>query len=98
MYLIDDAFYCAALRGKAGEFKACFELNEPNKDRLLPYFILPSRAAKENESLSIDEVIAQQVGKVRDHWGSRTCLLDFRFLEFDGDAGSDAARVSELLT
>jgi hypothetical protein len=64
VYPIDSTFYCAALRGKAGEFIACFELNDPNKDRLLPYFILPSLAAKENKSLGIDDVIAEQVGKI----------------------------------
>ena len=98
MYPIDDTFYCAALRGKAGEFIACFELNDPNKDRLLPYFIIPSRSAKENKELTVDEVIAQQVAKIWDHWGSRPCLVDLRYLKFDTDAGSDAARSSQLLT
>src|SRR5262249_30250088 len=95
---IDDTFYCAALRGKTGEFTACFELNDPNKDRLLPYFILPSRTAKENKDLSTDHVIARQVDKIWYHWGPRPCLLDLRFLRFDADAGSDAARFSQLLT
>ena len=98
MYLINNAFYCAGLRGKAGEFIACLKLDGPNKDCLLPYFILPSRTAKENESLSIDDVIALQISKIWDHWGSRPCLVDLRFLEFESDAGSDAARVSQLLT
>jgi Beta protein len=98
VYPIDNTFYCAALRGKAGEFIACSELNDPNKDRLLPYFILPSLTAKENEAFSIDDVIAEQVGKIWDHWGPRPCLLDPRFLQFDEDGGSDAARISQLLT
>jgi hypothetical protein len=98
VYPINNTFYCAALRGKAGEFIASHELNDPNKDRLLPYFILPSLKAKENRTLSVDDVIAEQVCKIWDHWGLRPCLLDLRFLKFDADAGSDAARVSQLLT
>jgi hypothetical protein len=97
VYLINNASYCAVLRGKCGEFKACYELNQPNKDRLLPYFILPSRDSKENKDLNLDEVIAQQVGKIWEHWGSRPCLLDLRHLQFEEDAGSDAARISQLL-
>ncbi|MGE3280091.1 MAG: beta family protein [Alphaproteobacteria bacterium] len=98
MYSIDNTFYCPALRGKAGEFIACSELHDQNKDRLLPYFVLPSYTAKENKDLSGDQVIADQVGKIWDHWKSRPCLLDLRFLRFDADAGSDAARVNQLLT
>ena len=64
MYLIDDVFYCARLRGKAGEFIACSELDSPNKDRLLPYFILPPRTTKENKTLGSNELIIQQVGRI----------------------------------
>src|SRR5262249_27034792 len=67
------------------------------KGHLLPDFILPPVSAKENEALSIDGMIDVQVGKILAHWGSRPCLLDLRFLQFDADAGIDAARVCQLL-
>jgi hypothetical protein len=64
---------------------------------VLPYFILPSRTAKENKALSSDAVIAQQVSRLWDHWGPRPSLVDPSFLKFDTDAGSDAAWFSQLL-
>jgi hypothetical protein len=97
VYPIDDIFYCAALRGKAGELIACSKLDGPNKDRLLPYFILPSRTAKENKALSGDAVIVEQVSRLWDHWGPRPSLVDLGFLKFDADAGSDAGWFNQLL-
>ena len=98
MYPIDDIFYCVRLRGKSGEFIACSKLDGANKDRLLPYFVLPSRTAKENKALSSDAVIVQQVSRLLEHWGPRPSLVDAEFLRLDADAGSDAAWFSQLLT
>jgi hypothetical protein len=97
MYPLDEKYYSAALRAKAGEFIACLDLNDPSKKRLLPDFILPPLAAQENSALSIDGVIDVQIGKISAHWGSRPCLLDLRFLRFDPDGGVDASRISQLL-
>jgi hypothetical protein len=98
MYPLGGISYSAALRAKAGEFIACRNLDEGIKDRLLPEFILPPLKARENDALSIDQVIEAQVRKISSSWGSRPCLLDLRFLHFDADGGLDASRVAQLLT
>jgi hypothetical protein len=62
-----------------------------------PVFHFAALTASENSALSIDGAIEAQVTKISIHWGSRPCMLDFRFLKFDADSGVDASCISQLL-
>jgi hypothetical protein len=101
MLALQNKLYTAALRWKKGEMEALGSLDEPSKERLLPHLIFPPVGARDIEKgrvLSRDEFSLLQVGRLQKYWTGRPCLADFRFLRFDADKGSDAARLNELLT
>lgn len=101
MLTLRETLYTAALRWKKGEWEALGSLDEPSKDRLLPHLIFPPIESHDNEKrrvLSRDEFSKLQVGRLQKFWAGRACLADFRFLQFDEDRGSDAARLSEFLS
>jgi hypothetical protein len=97
MYPLDEIFYSPALRAKKGEFDACFALDHPSKERLLPDFVLPSLIPEEDSTFSVDDLINQMVGSVAKCWGSRPCLLDLRFVKSSMGSTADAARIEQLL-
>lgn len=100
MLPLTNKFYAPALRWKMGEMEALGSLDEASRERLLPYIIFPPLKARDLEKgrpLSSGEVVMLQIGRLQRYWGSRPCLIDFRFLRFDDDRGLDAAYVSEFL-
>ncbi len=101
MLSVQNKFYAPALRWKKGEMEALYSLDAASKERLLPHLVFPpvgSRDVEKGRALSRDEFSLLQVGRLQRFWEGRPCLADFRFLRFDDDKGSDAARLSELLT
>lgn len=97
MYPLEEKFYSVALRAKQGEFRACSELDDECKVRLLPCFIVPPLSSKKDNALTVDEMTEAVVRSISVHWRSRPCILDLRFMSSDAGRDLDATRIDNLL-
>lgn len=97
---IEAASYSPSLRFKKGEYLALSELDDAIKDLTLPHLVIPPISARDSEmnrKLSRDEFFPVQIGRIARNWGSRTCLLDMRFVEFAHGAIEDGERLFKFL-
>jgi hypothetical protein len=85
---------------KTAEFDALRTLDGPNKGFILPVIIAASFFVKDQEKkrqLTKDEYLNEHLGRIARSWGSRTFLLDTRFLKLDKDAQQDASDLARFL-
>lgn len=97
---IEAATYSPSLRWKKGEYLALNVLDDAIKDRVLPHLIIPplsARDTEQNRKLSKDEFFPTQIGRIAQHWGKRTCLLDMRFVEFSSGHVEDGEKLYSFL-
>jgi hypothetical protein len=101
MFAVENKDYSPGLRWKKGEMDALLSLDAATKARLLPDLIFPPLSARDIElkrALSREEFIRVQIGRLQRNWPSLPCLVDFRFVQFDSDRGSDAGWLTQFLT
>jgi hypothetical protein len=99
MYPVQQQFYSATLREKAGELHGLRRLDEVSKEFLLPSLIALPLSEKENSKLTLETVVKREVGKILHNWGNRVCLWDPRFLKFDEeDAVKDGIWLERLVS